>query len=1189
MLVKIARFELRNRLRLLSTWVYFLVFFALAFFAMIISGGAFDSLSVAFESGGKVQANAPYAILQLISQLGFFGILVIAAVMGQSVHQDVASGIHPLIYTAPIRKGTYLMGRFAAATAALAIIFSSLPLGLWAGASMPFLNADTLAANVQWHYWQPFLVSTVANIVSLGVIFFALSALARRIAAVHVGAVLLLVAYISAGSMLHEIENKYLVALLDPFGIYAIQQATEYWTISEKNHSLMPLSGVFLHNRLLWLAIGAAIFALTTLRFRFMHHGAAEKRSGKSAASAPPAVMPEVHPITRGIFGHLALLPGLAWLELRQILFSRSFVIIALAGIAMVINAGRMVGSVYGTDTYPVTYEVVEMASGLFSLFLLVILILYSGEAVWREREARIDQLNDVLPTPSWLPYAGKLLALMAMEATLLVVLMITCIGIQAWKGYFNFDLGQYVVTLFALKWPTLCLSCVLAVLVQVISPSKYLGHFLMVLYYVYVLFNGKLGFEHNLWTYGAKPGFMYSDMNGFGHFMAGIAWFDCYWAFWAVVMAVVTRLLWPRGVDSGVRMRIRLARTRFGRAVVGTLVLAGLAIIGLGAVIIVNTTRINRYRTSWDGEQQTVRFEKEYKHFETMPHPRITSVQVAIDLFPDERRFRAHGTYQLRNKRDEPVRTVLVAVPWKAQIAVLTIDGVQPARSDGELGLHIIELPEAISVGGEATLTFDLTFHWRGFTNEIEISPIVGNGTFIHSTWLPWLGYSRDAELDDENMRKKHGLPPKERMAAVDDVAARMNTYISNDADWIDFEATISTNADQMAIAPGDLEREWSDGGRRFFRYRAKNIVNFYSFLSARYETAHDRWNDVSLTVYHQRGHEYNVQRMLDGMKAALSYCTGAFSPYPYRHMRVVEFPRYVGFAQSFPNTIPFSESIGFIAKVDETDAKGFDYPFYVTAHEVAHQWWGHQAIGGNVQGCTMLSETLAQYTALMVAKKTLGEAKIGRFLHYELDRYLVGRSFERRKELPLVRVEAQEYIHYRKGSLAMYLLQDVIGEDRVNRALAAWLKEVAHQEPPYTNSLALIAHLRAETPPEFSYLIEDLFETITLYENRAVRATCVEKDGRYEVTMTIVTKKLRASELGDEREVAMDDLIPIGAVDADGSMIAMEKRRLGPGENTVSFTADKMPAKVGVDPIFELVDRKPDDNMVAVTLEKP
>ena len=76
-----------------------------------------------------------------------------------------------------------------------------------------------------------------------------------------------------------------------------------------------------------------------------------------------------------------------------------------------------------------------------------------------------------------------------------------------------------------------------------------------------------------------------------------------------------------------------------------------------------------------------------------------------------------------------------------------------------------------------------------------------------------------------------------------------------------------------------------------------------------------------------------------------------------------------------------------------------------------------GHQVVGGNVQGSTILSETLSQYSALMVMKHKYGERRMQKFLQYEMDRYLLGRSTEQKKELPLSRVENQPYIHYQQG----------------------------------------------------------------------------------------------------------------------------------------------------------------------------
>jgi hypothetical protein len=168
------------------------------------------------------------------------------------------------------------------------------------------------------------------------------------------------------------------------------------------------------------------------------------------------------------------------------------------------------------------------------------------------------------------------------------------------------------------------------------------------------------------------------------------------------------------------------------------------------------------------------------------------------------------------------------------------------------------------------------------------------------------------------------------------------------------------------------------------------------------------------------------------------------------------------------------------------------------------------------------------------------------------------------------------------------MYALQDAIGEDNVNRALASYIKKVAYQEPPYTTSRELLAELRAVTPPEYQYFIADLFETITLWENRAVSATYKDKgNGRYDVTVKVSAKKLRADEDGKQTEVPMDDLVDIGVLGTDDTPLYLKKHRIKTGESTFTVEVTGKPLKAGIDPVIKLIDRRPDDNVVPVTAE--
>ena len=387
----------------------------------------------------------------------------------------------------------------------------------------------------------------------------------------------------------------------------------------------------------------------------------------------------------------------------------------------------------------------------------------------------------------------------------------------------------------------------------------------------------------------------------------------------------------------------------------------------------------------------------------------------------------------------------------------------------------------------------------------------------------------------------------------------------------------------------PGYLVREWEEGNRRYFHYKMDEpIWPFVSYLSADYEVKSDKWNDVDLEVYYK--HEVNVDRMLEASKKSLDYFTENFSPYQYSQYRIFEFPRQRGiFAQSFPNTIPFSEAIGFVA--DIRDPADIDSVFYVTAHELAHQWWGHQVVGANVQGNAVLTETLSQYSALMVMEKEYGPAYMQRFLKDELDRYLSSRGSEVLEELPLMLVESQGYIHYRKGSLILYALKDYLGEETVNRLLSEFIDEWGFKGPPYPTTRNLLAKIREHTPAEYQSVVTDLFEKIVIFDLRAEDSFYTELgDGRYRVTINTSAAKFEADGEGEETEVAIDALLDIAVLGEEDEetgvpqIILIERQRVNQNEQSFTFTVEERPVSVGIDPFNKMIDRSPDDNVKSI-----
>jgi len=1190
----IAGFELRTRLKRMSTWVYFAVFFAAAMLWTAAAGGAIQSANIVFGSG-KIWINSPYAISQTVAFLGMFGLTVMGALAGRAVQQDFEHRTEAFFFTAPIAKWQLLGGRYVGALLVLVLVFASMALGVFGGTLLPNLDPERLGPTRLGAYVIPYFTVLLPNLVWIGGLFFCAAALSRRMLPVYLGSVILLVGYLASQGLLRDIDNKLLASMIDPFGVVATARVTEYWSIAERNTRLVPFEGYLLWNRLLWIGVGALVMAFCLYRFRFAYPAdRARKDRGAADEAAPaPAARLAALRVEPGRVRALALLPRMAWLYLRDIVRNVYFGVFALAGVLFLIATSTTLGSIYGTATWPVTYQMVELTSGTFAVFMLVIITFYAGELVWREREHRFDQITDALPVPTWLPLFAKLLALMVVPVILECALLLCGVAIQTAKGYHRYEIGLYLHDLFGIELVSYWLVCVLAIAVQSTVTHKYLGHFIMIAYYLAIAFATPLGLEHNLYKYGATIGYTYSDMNGYGHFMPRLRAFQAYYASWALLFAVVAYLFWTRGTVPGWRARLVQARARLTMPVVATAIVA-LGLMGsFGGWIFYNTNVLNPYVTAYDREQRQADYEKQYKALENAPEPTITGVALAVDIFPFEQRVRMHGHFDLVNRNAAAIRDVHLFFAQGDNVVVhqLAFDiPAQLTKDDPRIGVRSYRLDREMAAGAIGRLDFDVEVPTHGFTNSGSNTTVVYNGTFVNGLFaLPVIGYSDRGELATDRDRRKFGLAPKERMRPREDPVGLQHNYISHDADFVTFTAEVTTDADQWAIAPGYLQREWIESGRHHFVYAMDSpILNFYAFQSARYAVRRDRWNDVAIEVDYQPGHEYNLDRMIAATKASLDYYSRNFGPYQHHQFRIVEFPRYATFAQAFPNTIPFSEGIGFIARVRENDKDDIDYPYYVTAHEAAHQWWAHQVIGGDVQGSTLLSETLAQYSALMVMKQKYGEAKMQKFLAYELDRYLIGRAGEQKKELPLGRVENQDYIHYRKGSLVMYAMADYIGEENVNHALHALIEKYAFKGPPYPNATALIDALREVTPPQYKYVIDDWFESITLYDNRATSATARKlADGRYEVTVDVVANKRKADELGKETDVPLDDWIDIGVLDAAGVPLYREKKHITAEKTTFNVTVAGTPARAGIDPLNILIDRRPKDNTVAVDIK--
>ena len=1195
MFLGITRFEIRYQLRNPVFWVAIAIFFLLGF-------GLTASENVRIGTPGAVHENAPFAIAVATAIFTLFYLFVITAFVANAIVRDDSSGFSPIIRATRVTKAQIVLGRFLGGLVVAYLGYLAVPIGMLVGSAMPWVDPETVGPLRLSHYAWNYLLFAIPNIFLTSAILFALATSLRSMMASYIGAVLLVMGYLVTSSVVgQKIEWRDSFARWEPLGTGALSQATRYWTQAEMNNRLVDLSGTMAFNRGWALVLGLLFLGLTLWRFSLTERAPSRRRLRKLARrDAREARAAAVVPALGGneVVARTAR-PSVATqflmrlrLEVRQVLTSPGLLVLALLTVGFT-SANLWQGqSAYGTSDYPTVSAVIGSVRGVSSIFLLMVAVFYGGELVWRERDRKFNELIDSTPVSSWVMTVPKVIAIFVVLLTINLIAMATGLFYQLVKGAPEFGIAHYLTWFILPAAIDGLLIAILAVVVQVLSPNKYVGWGVIFVWFVGNIFLANMGYTNPLYTYGASPNVPLSDFVGAGSFWKGAATLQFYWLMFAVILAVFAHLLWPRGTDLGLRTRLK----RLRRPAVVPLAIAGvaaLAMLGTGAYAYQNIKVLNRYETSDQVEKFRADYERKYLKYEKLPQPSISRVTLAVELFPRQRRMVTDGRYDLVNRTGAPIRDLHVrAGDRDTDLVRLGLPGARLVLNDAAFGYRIYRFDRPLAPGQSIAMTFRTQIWRRGFRANAPATDVIENGTFVNNfNFAPLIGMNRQGMLSDRTQRRRQGLPAELRPARLEDLSATRRNYVG--ADWVMSDIRVTTDAGQTPIAPGNQVADTTTNGRRTGRFISPApILNFFSIQSAAYQAARRQHDGVGLEVLYHPGHGWNVPKMLRAMEASLDYYRANFGPYQFNYARIIEFPGYQSFAQAFAGTMPYSETIGFNANTNNPDK--IDFTTYVIAHELAHQYWAHQVVGADMQGATLSSETLAQYSALMVMKRLDGPDKIRRFLKYELDNYLSGRKGEALEELPLERVENQQYIHYRKGAVAMYLLQERLGEAAVNRALARFVARYRFSGPPYLRSTDLVAEFRKEAKtPQQQQLITDLFERITLYDLKVTDAVTTRTGNGWQTTLTVAADKYYAGGKGAESRAALNEPIEVGLFTARPglgafsakSVIELSRQPVRSGVGKIVIRSAAKPTFAGIDPYNYYVDRNSDDNLKEVT----
>jgi ABC-2 type transport system permease protein len=523
MLGRIFAFEFRYQVRQPLIWITSILFFLLIFFAItseaVIIGGSI----------GAVHRNAPFVIMQMLAIMTVIGTFLTTAFVASSVHRDFELQTDQIFFTMPVRKSSYLLGRFGGSLFLAWCGYLAIVAGIVIGSLMPWLEAERVGPFQVGPYVFSMLAFVLPNLFITGAIFFSIATLTRNLLYTYSAVVVFVIGVITAANLIPDLEYRTLASLIDPYGLNAFEIQTRYWTVLERNTQVLRLDGTFLLNRLLWCGLAAGLLAFTVWRFRPSPGGtkqarrridAARTESEKDRAPAAGATAPFV-PV-RPVFSAAtswAQFRHQARLETVGILKVIPFLIMLLFGLINVVGSSFASEAMFGTPVYPVTGLILRIIGGTFILSILLILIFYAGDLVWRERTLRMSEMFDALPMPTWTIWAAKLSALAVTIIVLQFAVMGAGIGVQVFRHYTNFELPVYFKGLFLVAAPQYLFLAIACLFFQVILNNKFLGWLLGAGIWIQAQILPALHLEHHLYRFGTTPDAPYSDMNGFTPF----------------------------------------------------------------------------------------------------------------------------------------------------------------------------------------------------------------------------------------------------------------------------------------------------------------------------------------------------------------------------------------------------------------------------------------------------------------------------------------------------------------------------------------------------------------------------------------------------------------------------------------------------------------------------------------------
>lgn len=572
-------------------------------------------------------------------------------------------------------------------------------------------------------------------------------------------------------------------------------------------------------------------------------------------------------------------------------------------------------------------------------------------------------------------------------------------------------------------------------------------------------------------------------------------------------------------------------------------------------------------YQTDAQKDAEAAAYEKRYSVYRETPQPKITNINLVLELFPKTRKAHYTAGLVLENRTSQAMDTLHVDWDKKLLVEKFVAKGhaLEKMHDDAPLRHFIYRVRPALMAGESMSLDVEASLAYKGFHQSDFQGDLTYDGTVLGADFLPFFGYDRSRELTNNKERLRQGLAVlRSRQDSSDNAFSRANRFESLQSDGLMWNMVVGTDADQQVVGPGKRVRSWRDNGRNYARFTSQFPGGAdFRIISADLASREFDCQGMTCQLLHSPCHTYNLDVFQAAMEKAIPWLSQKLGPFPHDHVQVAEKPFYDSDFISYANVTAISERRGWTADIQKDEDA--EYIYLIIAEQLARQRILADLNVADVQGAQLLTESIARYYAFRFMDELWGHEQTSKWLDAAFRDYEKGKAEEGIAEKPLLLVDRASYLSRHKGGLALYALAQRIGVEPFDHWLAGWMVQAAQKED-FLTSNDLFDSLKPFAPAGLHPFANDWLARCVQYRLSLAKVRVM--DGK--LSLTIQAAKQEHDGNGRIDEVPFAIPLEVGLTDESGQVQTTRQVVLKPGEHTYDVDCTFVPASVILDPNY-------------------